>query len=134
MEKDKSIVVTCLDSPLIADYLNEMAHICRAEADRWYHDPTTGELLKLNHGERFALMHSELSEAFEAVRKDKMDDHLPNRPGVTAELADALIRILDYCGDHDLDIGGTFVEKMRYNRKRQDHTNEARLGPNGKRC
>jgi NTP pyrophosphatase (non-canonical NTP hydrolase) len=133
MEKDKSTAETQVDNPLMASFINVLARLCRAEADKWYHDPITGELLQLNHGERFALMHSELSEAFEAVRKDKMDDHLPNRPGVTAELADALIRILDYCGDNDLDIGGTFVEKVLYNRARQDHTNEARLAPGGKK-
>ena len=116
-----------------ANELNEIAKICRAEAERWYRNPETGEPITLNHGERFALMHSELSEAFEAVRKDAMDDHLPNRRGVEAELADALIRILDYCGDNNLDIGGAFVEKLQYNRQRQDHTNAARLAPEGKK-
>lgn len=133
MEKDKSLAITYLTKEVIADSLNELAAICRAEADKWYHNPLTGELLQLNHGERFALMHSEISEAMEAHRKGKMDDHLPTRPGVTAELADALIRILDYCGDNNLDIGGTFVEKMQYNRNREDHTHAARLGPNGKK-
>ena len=113
--------------------MNELARVCRAEADKWYHNPATGESIVLNHGERFALMHSELSEAFEAVRKDKMDDHLPHRKGVEAELADTLIRILDYCGDNDLDIGGAFWDKMQYNHYRQDHTNAARLAPGGKK-
>ena len=56
------------------------------------------------------MMHSELSEAFEAVRKDNMDDHLPTRTGVEAQLSDAMIRIRDYCGDNNPDIGGAFVE------------------------
>ena len=133
MEKDKAIAVTWLEPKIIAEVLNETARICRAEADRWYHSPITGELLFLNHGERFALMHSELSEAFEAVRKDKMDDHLPMRRGVEAELADAMIRILDYCGDNNLDIGGALVEKLEYNRQREDHTHAARLAKGGKK-
>ena len=68
MEKDKSIRVTWLtDLTMITEVLNELSKICRAEADKWYHSPLTGELLFLNHGERFALMHSEISEAMEAV-------------------------------------------------------------------
>lgn len=41
------------------------------------------------------LIHSELSEAMEAHRKDLMDDKLTDEHGVHAELADALIRTLD---------------------------------------
>ena len=59
---------------VLAEYLNRASELCREEADRWYHDPLTGELLFLNHGERFALIHSEISEAMEAHRKDLMDD------------------------------------------------------------
>jgi NTP pyrophosphatase (non-canonical NTP hydrolase) len=113
--------------------LNALAKYCRGEAECWYHDIKTGELIKLNAGERFALMHSELSEAFEALRKDLMDDHLPTRKGVEAELADAIIRIMDYCGDNHLDIGGAVIEKLEYNRQRRDHTNEARLAVGGKK-
>lgn len=134
MGNNKAIAITCLtEVSLIKEYLNELAKICRAEADKWYHGPLTGELLSLNHGERFALMHSEISEAMEAHRKGLMSDHLPKRTGVEEELADALIRIFDYCGDNDLDIGGAFVEKMQYNRQREDHTNAARLSPGGKK-
>ena len=131
--QDKSLAITYLGKELIAVGLNEMAHICRAEADKWYHNPLTGELLFLNHGERFALMHSEISEAMEAHRKGLMSGHLPKRTGVEEELADALIRIFDYCGDNDIDIGGALVEKMQYNRQREDHTNAARLASGGKK-
>ena len=130
---DKSIAMTWLDKPLIEGFLNEMAKLCRAEADKWYHEPLTGAPINLNHGERFALMHSEISEAMEAHRKGFMSDHLPTRKGVEEELADALIRIFDYCGDNDLDIGGALVEKMDYNHDRVDHTNAARLAPGGKK-
>jgi NTP pyrophosphatase (non-canonical NTP hydrolase) len=118
---------------VLAEYLNRASELCREEADRWYHDPLTGELLFLNHGERFALIHSEISEAMEAHRKDLMDDKLPHRRGVEVELADALIRIFDYAGDNHLDLGGAFIEKLEYNRVRKDHTNAARLEPNGKK-
>lgn len=67
---------------------------------------------------RIALMHSELSEALEADRKNLMDDKLPHRTGIEVELADALIRILDCAAHMNLDIDGAVYEKMEVNKKR----------------
>lgn len=71
-----------------------------------------------NKGEMIALMHSELSEALEGLRKNLMDDHLPHRTMLETELADTVIRILDFGGGFNLDIGGAVIEKMRYNATR----------------
>lgn len=68
--------------------------------------------------QRIALIHSELSEALEADRKDLMDDKLTHRKGLEVELADALIRILDMAGGLELDIGGAVEEKLAYNKSR----------------
>ena len=113
--------------------LNELSTLCRKEADKWYHNPLTGERIFLNKGERHMLIVSEISEAFEGERKNLMDSHLPNRRSVEVEFADALIRIFDYAGEYNLDLGGALLEKLEYNRKREDHTHTARLGANGKK-
>lgn len=99
----------------------------------WYADPATGEPIVRNFGERIALIHSELSEALEAHRKDLMDDKLPHRKGVEVELADALIRIFDLAGAEGYDLSGAMMEKIEFNRTRHDHTAEGRAGANGKR-
>src|SRR5208337_3442783 len=117
----------------LADALNKLSRLCRQRAERWYHDINTGERIFLNNGERFALMHSEITEAFEGVRKGLMDKHLPHRPALDVELADLLIRVFDYAGENGVDLGGALVEKLEYNRTREDHTYAARREPNGKK-
>lgn len=115
----------------INDIVSEI-HQANVDAG-WWHDINTGAPLERNDGELIALMHSELSEALEGVRKGKMDDHLPHRLAVEVELADALIRIMDYCGGRGLDLGGAMAEKLAYNKQRHDHKVENRRKSDGKR-
>lgn len=79
------------------------------------------------------LVHSEISEAMEGARKNRMDDHLPHRKAFEVELADAMIRILDLAGAYQLDLGGALVEKLVYNTQRADHKREARAADDGKK-
>lgn len=67
---------------------------------------------------RAALQHSEISEAVEGVRKNLPDDHLPHRSMEVAELADTVIRILDYAGGYNMPLAEVILEKMAYNSKR----------------
>lgn len=60
-----------------------------------------------NVGEAIALIHSELSEAYEALVNNSMDDKLPLVKGFAVELADAMIRICDLCAAN----GHTFSKK-----------------------
>lgn len=82
--------------------------------------------------EKLALIHSEVSEAMEAARKNLKDDKLPHRSGVEVELADAVIRILDLAGALKLDLAGAIQEKLAYNQSREDHKIENRMKDNGK--
>ena len=116
------------------NYLNILAlDIHKNDNHKWWHDMVTGEPLNRNIGELIMLMVSELSEAFEAERKDLMDDKLPHRPGAEVELADAIIRILDYAGYKGYDIDGAIREKRAFNKIRKDHSVEERMKPNGKK-
>lgn len=72
-----------------------------------------------NKAEMIALMHSELSEALEAIRKpDMKDSHLPDQDPVGLELADTCIRIFDYCQAFGLPLEELISAKHEYNVKR----------------
>jgi hypothetical protein len=86
-----------------------------------------------NIGEKFALVHSEISEALEGVRKNLMDDHLPHRPAGEVECADAIIRMMGIAEHEGWDIPGAIIEKAVYNDTRADHRPENRSKEHGKR-
>jgi hypothetical protein len=70
-------------------------------------------------GEKIALMHSELSEALEAQRNgNPSDDKIPEFSGLEAELADEIIRIMDFGVKHNLRIGKAIIAKIEFNDSR----------------
>lgn len=104
--------------------LQQKIHQQNVDAGWWDNPREKGTLL--------CLIHSEISEAMEGERKNLMDDHLPHRPMAEVELADAVIRILDYAEAFGYDIESAIAEKLAYNRNRADHKRENRAKTGGK--
>jgi len=84
--------------------LNELAAQVHAANHQWWHDIHTGEPLQRNRGELLMLVITELAEAVEGIRKNLMDDKLPHRRMEEVEMADAVIRLLDFAGGFKQDL------------------------------
>ena len=87
--------------------INDFIDICYATAKEkgwWDKSRSDGELI--------ALMHSELSEALEAMRNND------GRDAIAEELADCCIRIFDYCGKKNIDLEDALLKKAEKNKTR----------------
>ena len=78
----------------------------------WWDTPrSTGEVLML--------MVTELGEAMEAYREGNPEsDKIEGFSRIEEELADVIIRLLDFAAKEDLNIEGAVCAKMAYNSKR----------------
>lgn len=122
--------------------LQEAQTLCHTLAAHsgWWTDTETGEdvrtwppkFLKLWIASKLMLVVTEVGEAMEGHRKDKMDEHLPHRKSIEVEGADAIIRWLDLFGGLGYDVAGAMIEKLAYNQQRADHTLAHRKAEGGK--
>ena len=120
-------------------YLLDMGYVVFMinQANGWYDTARA-------FGDEIALLHSEVSEVYEAYRnnltedstltlcvKNKFDNnliahdksmhegmHLCKPEGVGSELADVLVRLLDTAHRLDIDLEGEFMRKLQYNATR----------------
>ncbi len=108
LEKDFAILFDELSTSVYND-----------NANKGFWDTKSCNSKDRNRPEMIALMHSELSEALEAIRHgNPPDDHCPEFSSVEVELADTIIRILDYSGGFGLRVGEALEAKLKYNRSR----------------
>ena len=124
------------------DALNDLRDLAYENAkSKGFHESTpevTEEGWLANDAMKMALIHSEVSEVLEALREGRAPANLYyighgewevdedrdaygnlNKPeGVPAELADIIIRVLDYCGSREIDIAEAVRRKVAYNATR----------------
>lgn len=93
----------------------QMVHLNAVDKGFWEDKPTIDR--------EVALIHGEVSELHEEYRKG----HLPNQPyyradgkveGINAELADIVIRCMDFAEGYGIDLEQAILEKHKFNTTR----------------
>jgi len=89
----------------------QIVHKIASEKGWWETDRGDAEAL--------CLIHSEISEALEAVRANYPEsEKIAPHGSFVEELADAVIRMMDLCEKRGLNLGEAIVKKIAYNATR----------------
>jgi NTP pyrophosphatase (non-canonical NTP hydrolase) len=109
-------------------YFNQLQGLCWQLAhEKGFHDPREieGIVRDASAGERLMLIVSEAVEAFESYRAGGGGNaasfyfEVDGKPeGTASEVADIVIRCLDYAAIYDIDLAKVIFTKLRYNATR----------------
>lgn len=112
-----------IDERMVVIFFDKLQALCfdLAEA-KGFHSPRSieGVYRDSSAGERLALIGSEVFEALERYREDKNPSGLyfevDGKPeGVASEIADVVIRCLDYAGVYEIPLAEVILSKLHYN-------------------
>lgn len=96
--------------------------------------PVFPAFLNARVGLKLMLSVGELGETLEAVRKNLgPDSHIPDFTSEEAEVADAVLRLMNYATDRKLRLAEAIFAKNEFNRNRADHSKEGRAAEHGKK-
>lgn len=109
---------------ILTEYLNTMtAQVHDTAVKHGWHggERPEGYETMLEDIKCLSLIASEAFEAIDGIRKNgyAADEHCPDFSALEIELADVVIRIMDFAGLRNLRLGKAIMAKMKYNETRK---------------
>lgn len=108
----------------VVDTVAEIVHNAQV-AKGFYEDEPTYEMnidqaLRYYKGNKLMLVVGEVTEAHEAIRKNiDKSEHIPEYTALEEEIADTVIRLLDFAGYNKLRLGDAIKAKLIFNQGRE---------------
>ena len=97
--------------------LSEATNKCSIASGGWDNDPSDGE--------KIASLHSKISTIWECVRRqDPKDEKMPTFTRVESEMADLVLKLMDYAQQRRLRLGEAVIARHRLNLNRANKKQE----------